>query len=186
MAANTAGQVHEVEPAFIADTNMILNYCNNSIPLWNTIVDRIVQRGRKVYVLPRCASMYFQITDKNLPEGFEEMNISDKKETNVMHAFKGLQELIPDIDWQLISDEETNLTKILLEAGHFAACHVPLDQLLAGTVAIITCDNNIITKMLQDPSKADKIETVVNMYGLEHAIPLIQYDTDGSIKYFDL
>jgi hypothetical protein len=186
MAAKTVGQVHEVEPAFIADTNMILNYCNKSIPHWNTTVDKIVHRGRKVFVLPRCASKYFQITNKALPDGFQEMAIPDEKEINVTNAFRDLQKLISDIDWKSFSDEEINLIKILLEAGHFAVCHVPLDQLLAGTVAIITSDNNVITKMLQEPSKAEKIEIVVNMNGLEHAIPLIQYNYDGNIKYFNL
>jgi hypothetical protein len=150
--------------------------CQRDLTPW---YEKIVQRGRKVFVLPRCASKYSQIASKVLPDGFEEMAISDEKELNVMHAFIDLQQLISDIGWQSISDE-INLIKILLEAGHFAVSYVPLDQLLAGTVAIITSDNNMITKMLQEPCKAEKIETVVNMNGLEHAIPLIQYSSDGT------
>lgn len=155
---------------YIVDTNIIISYINNE----STTITNFINNKMNKFFYTETVKNELEIKNKIIPDIFIYHNseISENKKELAYNELTTNAILIPLTDIQ--KENFKNDIKIIFEASYIAfdSDILPLDE-TDSIVYFLTNNLKLYKRFICNPINRKKLETVINLYGFEHLIPVV-------------
>jgi hypothetical protein len=161
---------------YFVDTNIIIAYSKNQIPLLNKYIDHMSLSGCHFFVTRRIASEF----DGVIPSEFTIFQ-NDDADTRADSAYK---EVMKQFD--VHTDKFGVDMRWVLECGHcLHSCEeIPLEIFTGkgNSVFALTMNAKLVYRFLRSPHYREILERIIDKFGLEHLADLRLLHSDGTFE----
>ena len=169
------------DDTYIVDTNLIIAYATNDKPFFKQWADKHMNLGHKLYFMEISRSEFKGET----PFGFELLQWQDGCMVS-NDKMERITDLIIDsvgVKPARVAKKLRNDIQLISLAGFIAgSSQIPSEAVASCSVVFATANFRFIRAVLKEQRKRDIIEKIIDDAGLEHLIPIVVINDDGSFE----